>query len=154
MAMPYVAGGRAITPEISEREALLDRLACLVADRDDRGLLARLVTDLEAATNSSLGPAVADSTAVLTRRFARAHRHIITAPSTATTAQIRRWIAEYDGGFDRQSESHPLDAVAALRVQGHDCGTGVDLGVRPGRRGRVGSLRIERAGSCAEACAS
>jgi hypothetical protein len=151
MATPHVARGRAITPELSEREALLDRLAHLVATCDDHGLLARLVTDLEDATNSSLGPAFADSTPLLARRFARAHRHIITAPSTATAAQIRFWIAEYDGGFTRRPESHPLDAIAALHVQG---GSGANLGVRPGGRDRARNLRIEPAGGRAGVCAS
>jgi hypothetical protein len=149
MAAPHIAHGRALTREHSEREALLDRLAHLVADRDDPVLLARLVTDLEAVTDSSLGPAAADSTALLARRFARAHRHIVTAPSTVTAQQIRLWIAEYDGGFSRRSESYPLDTVAALRVQGHDGGIGADRRVRSGRRNRV-----EPATCCAGVCAS
>lgn len=96
MATPNVALGRATTPERSEREALLDRLAHLVAACDDHNRLARLVTDLEAITNSSLGPTNADSTVVLARRFARAHRLLVTGASAVSAAGIRIRVASFE----------------------------------------------------------
>lgn len=120
MALPHMANRRDVARERDDRAelpALLDQLAYLVADSDDRDLSARLVADLEAATNSSLGPTGSDSTVLLARRFARAHRRIITGPSATTAADIRFWITAFDGGPSGRPEERPAARRATARPQ-------------------------------------
>jgi hypothetical protein len=151
MFLPYRAFDLPATrghTERRQRDVLLDRLAELVAASDDRVLLARLVMDLEVSANASLGAATTDPTVVLMRRFDRAHRRIITGPSTATAAGIQHWIAEFDGVGARHIEARPLGHPAprgAARV-----GSTV-VRAAPDRRNLPRSVRVRADGTCPQA---
>ncbi len=153
MVLPYLAPDQPTTPEHTERQqrdALLVQLAQLVAAGDDHDLLARLVTDLEVTANASLGAATSDSTVVLLRRFARAHRRIVTGASTVTAAGIRHWIAEFGAVAARRIEARPLGhASAAFHRAARDERTLVRAA--PHHRDLRQSVRVGQDGSCAQA---
>jgi len=153
MVLPYLACDQPATPghtERQQRDALLDQLAQLIAASDDHDLLARLVTDLEVSANASLGAATSDSTVVLMRRFARAHQRIVTGASTATTAGIQHWLAEFSVVAARRIEARALGHVsAAPHGAARDDRTFVPAA--PHHRDLPRSVRVGPDGSCARA---
>ena len=91
-----------------------------------------------------------DPTVVLMRRFDRAHRRIITGPSTATAAGIQHWIAEFDGVGAGHMKARPLGRPSAAPRGAARVGSTV-VRAAPDRRNLPRSVRVRADGACPQA---